>query len=56
VVAARIIERSRRPAVNTAAQRALDAVKKLPPFPDFIKDSERSFTIEFNLKAKRLLG
>jgi protein TonB len=56
VVAARIIERSRRPAVNTAAQRALGEVKQLPPFPDFIKDSERSFTIEFNLKAKRLLG
>jgi TonB family protein len=56
VIGARITDRSGRPAVNGAAQRALDAVKKLPPFPDFIKDAERSFTIEFNLKAKRLLG
>ena len=41
---------------QSPVQRAMDAVKKLPPFPESIKDSERSFTIEFNLKAKRLLG
>jgi TonB family protein len=56
VVSARITERARSASMNKSVQRALDAVKKLPPFPDFIKDSERSFIIEFNLKAKRLVG
>ena len=56
VVGSRIVERSKSASMNKSVQRALDAVKKLPPFPDFIKDAERSFTIEFNLKAKRLLG
>ena len=52
----RFLERSPNATMNKSVQRAMDAVKKLPPFPDFIKESERSFTIEFNLKAKRLLG
>jgi TonB family protein len=56
VVGARFTEKSKSASMNKSVQRALDAVKRLPPFPDFIKDSERSFTIEFNLKAKRLLG
>ncbi len=56
VVGARFVDRSKSASMNRSVQRALDAVKKLPPFPDFIKDPERSFTIEFNLKAKRLLG
>jgi len=56
VIGARIVERSGRAAVNSAVQRALDSVKRLPPFPDFINDSERSFKINFNLKAKKLLG
>lgn len=56
VVAARITDRSKSASMNKSVQRALDAVKRLPPFPDFIKEPERSFTIEFNLKAKRLLG
>jgi len=56
VVVARIIDRSKSASMNRSVQRALDTVKKLPPFPDFLKEPERSFTIEFNLKAKRLLG
>jgi TonB family protein len=56
VVGARITERSKSASMNRSVQRALDAVKKLPPFPEFIKEPERSFTIEFNLKTKRLLG
>lgn len=52
----RFVERSSNATMNKSVQRAMDAVKKLPPFPDFIKESERTFTIEFNLKAKRLLG
>ncbi len=56
VIEARFLERSPNATMNKSVQRAMDAVKKLPPFPESIKDSERSFTIEFNLKAKRLLG
>lgn len=56
VVGARFVDRSKSASMNKSVQRALDAVKRLPPFPDFIKEAERSFTIEFNLKAKRLLG
>lgn len=56
ILDARFVSRSPNAAMNKSVQNAMDAVKKLPPFPDFIKESERSFTIEFNLKAKRLLG
>lgn len=56
VLEARFLQRSPNATMNKSVQRAMDAVKKLPPFPDFIKESERTFTIEFNLKAKRLLG
>jgi len=58
VVESQIIRRSGNAVVDRSVQRALDKVKLdgLPPFPDFIKDSERSFTIEFNLKTKRLIG
>ena len=56
VLSARFVDRSKSASMNRSVQRALDTVKKLPPFPDFIKEAERSFTIEFNLKAKRLLG
>lgn len=56
VVRARITDRSPSNVMNRCVQRALDAVKKLPPFPAFITDSERSFTIEFNLKTSRTTG
>lgn len=56
VLDARFVGRASSAAMNKSVQRAMDAVKRLPPFPEFIRDSERSFTIEFNLKAKRLLG
>ena len=56
VLEARFLDRSPNATMNKSVQRAMDAVKKLPPFPESIKESERSFTIEFNLKAKRLLG
>ena len=56
VLDARFVSRASSVAMNKSVQRAMDAVKQLPPFPEFIRDQERSFTIEFNLKAKRLLG
>ena len=57
VLAARFVRRSDNATMNKSVQRALDNVKQIGrPFPDSAKDSERSFTIEFNLKAKKLLG
>jgi protein TonB len=57
VTDAHIVERSGDPSVDRSAQRALDRVTKLPPFPDDATDKERTYIINFNLKAKRqMLG
>jgi TonB family protein len=56
VISADIIKRSGTPALDRSVQRALDAVRRVPPFPEGAKDLERTFKIEFNLKAKRALG
>ena len=57
VLEARFLKRSSSSSMNKSVQRAMDGVKDIGrPFPDFIKDAERSFTIEFNLKANRLSG
>jgi TonB family protein len=56
VTAARIVQRSGNPAMDKSVQKALDKVKFVHPFPEGSTDRERSFTIEFNLKAKRLYG
>ena len=53
VIRAVIIDRSGQRSLDLSVQQALDKVKKLPPFPADVKDEQRSFTIEFNLKAKR---
>jgi hypothetical protein len=37
-------------------QRTLDRVTFVAPFPDGAKEKERTFIINFNLKAKRMLG
>ncbi|HYE33610.1 MAG TPA: energy transducer TonB [Methylomirabilota bacterium] len=49
----RIKKRSGVPALDKSVQNALDRVQDLPPFPEGAKDSERSFILKFNLKAKR---
>jgi TonB family protein len=58
VLSSVIIRRSGNATMDRSVQRALDRVRdqRLPPFPDFIKDLERKFTIEFNLKTRKLLG
>jgi len=57
VLSASLVQRSRNASLNKSVQRALDSVKHIGrPFPDSSKDSERTFNIKFNLKAKRLLG
>jgi hypothetical protein len=38
-------------------QRTLDSVRRITePFPAYITESERPFTIEFNLKTNRTPG
>jgi len=56
VVASRIIKPSGSSIMDRSVQKAMDRVRAdgLPPFPEGATDAERSFTIEFNLKAKRL--
>jgi TonB family protein len=56
VLSARIINPSRDPSVDRSVQRALDSVTFIAPFPEGAKDKQRTYTINFNLKAKRLSG
>jgi TonB family protein len=58
VVDSRIIDRSGSSIVDRSVQRALDKVKRegFPPFPQGSQEPERTYKINFNLKAKRLAG
>ena len=56
IISARIVDRSGHVAIDKSVQSALDRVDHLPPFPQGATDQERTFTIEFSLKAKRLVG
>jgi TonB family protein len=56
VVSAYIERRSGNSLLDKTVQRALDKVKFVAPFPEGSRDEQRTFTINFNLKAKRLLG
>jgi len=56
VVSSRIVRASGDPAVDSSVQRTLDRVTFIAPFPESTKDKERTYTINFNLKAKRLAG
>jgi TonB family protein len=56
VVSSRILNPSGDGSVDTSVQRTLDRVTFVAPFPDGAKEKERTFIINFNLKAKRMLG
>ena len=56
VLDARIVERSGDSSVDASVQRTLDRVRDIAPFPDDATDKERTYIINFNLKAKRMLG
>jgi len=58
IVSQRIVSRSENMRMDKSVQNALDKVKQqgLPAFPPGARDAERTFTIEFNLKARRLAG
>ena len=58
VISDSIQKRSAIPTLDKSVQNALDRVRLrgLPPFPEGAKESQRSYIINFDLKAKRLVG
>jgi TonB family protein len=56
ILSAEISQRSGNSLIDKSVRRALDSVTSLPPFPEGARDQERTFVIEFSLKAKRLIG
>jgi TonB family protein len=56
VISARIIGASGDSGVDATIQKTLDRVTFIAPFPSGTTDKERTYIINFNLKAKRMLG
>jgi TonB family protein len=56
VITARILTPSGDKGVDDTVQRTLDRVQFIAPFPSGSTDKERTYIINFNLKAKRMLG
>lgn len=57
VLSADIVETSGQPAMDRSVQEVLGRIKNIGrPFPDGAKDDQRSFILNFNLKAKLGLG
>jgi protein TonB len=56
VITARIIGASGDSGVDATIQKTLDRVTFIAPFPPGTTDKERTYIINFNLKAKRMLG
>ena len=56
VISARILGASGDSGVDRTVQRTLDRVTFIAPFPAGTTDKERTYIINFNLKAKRMLG
>ena len=56
VISADIIQNSRNPKLDKSVRRALDSLRFIHPFPAGSPDSQRTYIINFNLKAKRGTG
>ncbi|HTL74640.1 MAG TPA: TonB family protein [bacterium] len=56
VISSRLLNPSGDSRVDASVRRTLDRVTFVAPFPDGAKEKERTFIINFNLKAKRMLG
>jgi TonB family protein len=56
VVESHIIGASGDSSVDGSVQRTLDRVTFIAPFPDGASEKQKTFIINFNLKAKRMLG
>jgi TonB family protein len=56
VISSRIVRRSGDSVVDQSVQATLDRVTFAAPLPDDAKENQRTVTINFNVRAKRLLG
>lgn len=56
VVSSSITKPSGSPVIDRAIQAALDRVNFVAPFPQGAKESQRTFIISFDLKARKLIG
>jgi TonB family protein len=56
VISSRIQSRSGNSELDASVQRALDKVNFVAPFPDSVKDAQKTFWLEFDPRAKRMLG
>lgn len=56
VISARIERRSGNAELDQSVQRALDKVSYVAPFPEGSKESQKTFWLEFDPKAKRMVG
>ena len=56
VLSASIVKASGETSVDRSVQRTLDRVRFIRPFPEGAKDKQRTYVINFNLRAKRALG
>ena len=54
VLSARIIQPSGDASVDRSVRETLDRVTYIAPFPQGAKDKQRTYTIKFDLKARRL--
>jgi colicin import membrane protein len=56
VISAKITRSSGNKAVDQSVRATLDAVKYAAPLPRDAKENQRTVTIDFNVRAKRLMG
>jgi TonB family protein len=56
VISSRIQSRSGNSELDASVQRALDKVNFVAPFPDSEKSAQKTFWLEFDPRAKRMLG
>lgn len=56
VISATLARSSGNKSVDRSVQATLDRVRFIAPFPEGSKDSQRTFTINFNLTAKKAIG
>lgn len=56
ITSSEFVTKSGDPLLDHSVQRALDAVKELPPFPPNAPDTERSYIIRFDPETKQSAG
>lgn len=56
VLSSQILKRSGLSPLDRSVERVLQQINFVAPFPEGARDDQRTFIIDFNLRAKRLLG